>query len=78
MSCMRAVAISMLVLVSGLLGQIVGPLIVGALDDVLRSTLGQSAVRYSLLLIPCCTACAALAFWTAGRYFQECKVRAWE
>jgi MFS family permease len=75
---MRAVAISMLVLVSGLLGQIVGPLIVGLLDDALQSALGQSAVRYSLLVVACCTVCAALAFWSASRYFEESKTRALE
>jgi hypothetical protein len=73
---MRAVAISMLVLVSGLLGQIVGPLLVGALDDRLQPMLGESAVRYSLLLVVLCTTGAGLVFFAAIPHFAADKRRA--
>ena len=45
---MRAVAIALLVLASGLLGQVVGPFLVGFLNDRLAASLGSGAVRYSL------------------------------
>jgi len=69
---MRAVAISMLVLVSGLLGQIAGPLLVGVLDDRLHASLGDTDVRYSLLLVALCQAAASLAFAAAiGRFVND-------
>jgi predicted MFS family arabinose efflux permease len=73
---MRAVAISMLVLTSGLLGQIVGPLLVGVLDDRLLATLGASAVRYSLLIVALCMAGASLAFFAAVASFEHDRERA--
>lgn len=73
---MRAVAISMLVLVSGLLGQIAGPLLVGWLDDRLHASLGNSAVRYSLLLVAVCLFSASLAFFSAIAYYAPDRERA--
>lgn len=73
---MRSVAISMLVLASGLLGQIVGPLLVGMLDDWLNAALGDAAVRYSLLLVAVCLAGASLAFLAAIRSFEADRQRA--
>ena len=73
---MRAVAISMLVLVSGLLGQIAGPLLVGLLDDQLHASLGNSAVRYSLLLVAACLFAASLAFFSAIGHFARDRERA--
>jgi MFS family permease len=73
---MRAVAISMLVLASGLLGQIVGPLLVGVLNDHLDASLGGSAVRYSLLLVAICLAGASLAFFAASAYLPTDEQRA--
>jgi MFS family permease len=73
---MRAVAISMLVLSSGLLGQIAGPLLVGILDDKLHAHFGDSAVRYSLLLVALCLASASLSFGAAIISFAQDKQRA--
>lgn len=73
---MRAVAISMLVLASGLLGQIIGPLLVGVLNDRLQQSLGDSAVRYSLLLVAFCLSAASFAFIAAVSYFSKDKQRA--
>jgi MFS family permease len=73
---MRAVAIAMLVLTSGLLGQVVGPLAVGMLDDRLQASLGNSAVRYSLLLVACCAVGGGIAFSAAVRYFERDRLRA--
>jgi len=73
---MRAVAISMLVLASGLLGQIIGPLLIGMLNDHLQPSLGESAVRYSLLLVAFCLSAASLAFFAATSYFTNDRQRA--
>lgn len=73
---MRAVAISMLVLVSGLIGQIAGPLLVGVLDDWLEAPLGDLAVRYSLLVVAVCLVGASLAFLGATGSFLRDKKRA--
>ena len=73
---MRAIAISMLVLASGLLGQILGPLLVGVLNDHLYASLGDSAVRYSLLLVAVCLAGAGFAFFAAITHYTKDKQRA--
>ena len=73
---MRAVAISMLVLASGLLGQIAGPLLIGVLDDRLHTALGDSAVRYSLLLVAFCLAGASFSFFAAMGSFAQDRRRA--
>jgi len=73
---MRAIAISMLVLASGLLGQILGPLLVGVLNDHLYASLGDSAVRYSLLLVAVCLAGAGFAFLAAITPYTKDKQRA--
>lgn len=73
---MRAVAISMLVLVSGLLGQIAGPLLVGLLDDRLHAAFGDSAVRYSLLFVAVCLVGASFAFFSAIGHFVRDRQRA--
>ena len=60
---MRATAVAIKVLVSGLLGQIVGPLAVGGLTDLLAPHHGEQAIRYSMLAVVfCCIAGAALFF----------------
>lgn len=64
---MRALAISLLVLSSGLVGQALGPLFIGLLSDQLRAEYGPLALRYSLLSLPVCAALAGLSFWGAGR-----------
>ncbi len=73
---MRAVAISMLVLVSSLIGQVAGPLLVGMLDDRLHAALGDFAVRYSLLFVAFSMAAAGVAFFAAIRHLGAGKSRA--
>jgi len=73
---MRAVAIALLVLSSGLLGQILGPLLVGVLNDRLRPLLGGASIRYSLLLVSACATGAAVAFWWAARALRADRARA--
>lgn len=73
---MRAVAVSMMVLVASLLGQVLGPLLVGILNDRLHASLGDSAVRYSLLLVAVCAVAAAAAFAGAVRFVEHDRLRA--
>jgi MFS family permease len=73
---MRAVAIALLVLSSGLLGQIVGPLLVGVLNDHLYAALGSVSIRYSLLLVAGCAAAAGLSLWWAARALRADRLRA--
>ncbi len=73
---MRAVAISILVLFASLLGQVIGPLLVGFLNDRLQPIVGDTAVRYSLLVIAGCALAAGLSFWAAMRFFEQDARRA--
>jgi MFS family permease len=65
---MRAVSVSIIVLFTGLVGQIFGPLVVGMLSDALAASQGANAIRYSLLVMPSCTLLGALCFLMASRY----------
>lgn len=65
---MRAVSVSIVVLFTGLVGQIFGPLVVGMLSDALAASHGANAIRYSLLVMPTCTLLGALCFLMACRY----------
>jgi MFS family permease len=73
---MRAVAVSVLLLCASLLGQGLGPLLVGALNDMLRPTLGDVGIRYSLLVSALCSIVGGLAFWTAIRFMERDVKRA--
>ena len=72
---MRAVAISLLVLSSSLLGQAVGPLLVGFLNDHLGAQLGESAIRYSLLLVAACGIGAGVSFLAAAGFVARDRLR---
>jgi MFS family permease len=65
---MRAVSISIMVLFTGLVGQIFGPLIVGMLSDALAASQGVNAIRYSMLVVALCTLLGGTCFLMASRY----------
>jgi MFS family permease len=65
---MRAVAVSITVLFTGLIGQIFGPLVVGMLSDALNASHGTNAIRYSLLVVALSTLLGGLCFLMAARY----------
>ncbi len=73
---MRAVGISILVFTTGILGQIVGPFLVGLLNDLLNPTYGDDAIRYSLLVIAGCGVGGALSFTAAAHYLEADTRRA--
>ena len=66
---MRALAISIVLFCAALLGQVVGPLAVGALNDSLHASIGDDAIRYSLLIIAVTPVLAGLCFWAAASYY---------
>lgn len=70
-SRMRAVAIAAIVLFSGLLGQAMGPLVVGMLNDHLAASVGETAIRYSMLVIAVTAGLAGLAIFLAGRHLDH-------
>ena len=67
---MRAVAISILVLFASLLGQVIGPVLVGVLNDQLQPVVGDTAIRYSLLVIAASALAAGVSFWAAIRFLE--------
>jgi len=75
---MRAVASSVIVFFAGLVGQVIGPLLIGALNDRLSVTYGEAAIRYSLLIVALCSVAAGISFWIAARYFETGMRRAIE
>jgi predicted MFS family arabinose efflux permease len=64
---MRALATSIILLISTCFGQGVGPLAVGMINDALKDTYGADAVRYSLLSAALTTTLGALLFAFAAR-----------
>lgn len=73
---MRAVAIATLLLCSALLGQAIGPLLVGAINDALAPTLGALAIRYSMLILAATALLAGFAILVAGRWLQDQDLKA--
>jgi MFS family permease len=75
---MRAMAIALLIFCASLLGQVCGPLAVGAITDALQPTLGQEAIRYSLLIIAVTPVLAGVCFWAAASSYANDMERAGE
>jgi MFS family permease len=73
---MRAVATAILLVFASLLSQAVGPVAVGALNDLLAPTHGELAIRYSLLLLAVTAVGGGIMFWCAGRHAEKDVARA--
>lgn len=67
---MRALASATLLLFINLIGLGCGPQFVGILNDLMAPSFGDTAIRYSLLMIKVATAAAALLYWLAARSIQ--------
>ena len=67
---MRALASAIILLSATCFGQGVGPLVVGAFNDVLKPDFGAQAVRYSLLSTAVTTMLGALLFVVAARWIR--------
>lgn len=73
---MRATATAIVLLCSSLLGQIIGPLLVGWLNDRLARFYGGFAIRYSMLAEVICVAAAGASFLAAARTLDADSRRA--
>jgi MFS family permease len=75
---MRAVAISIIAFTTGILGQVVGPVLVGFLNDSLAPAYGDEAIRYSMLVIAGCGLLGGLSFVGAAWFLDADTRRAAE
>ena len=66
-SDMRATVVATFLLIANLVGQIVGPLLVGYLNDLLYASMGVGAIRIGLVAGALCAACGGFAFLIASR-----------
>jgi len=73
---MRSVAISFSLLCSTLLGQFVGPVLIGGINDWLSVGYGPLAVRYSLGVVILCAVIAGFCFFMAARHIGRDTARA--
>lgn len=64
---MKTVAAALGIFFTGLVGQIIGPLMVGALNDYLAPVYGDHAIRYSMLSVAVCSVLGGLCFIWAGK-----------
>jgi MFS family permease len=67
---MRAFAAATLFMIGTIIGSGVGPLLIGALNDMLEPGHGELAIRYSLLCVSASTMIAALFYIWAGRHVK--------
>ena len=72
---MRAVAISILALTTGIIG-LLGPFLVGLMNDTLHPVYSEASIRYSLLVIGACGAAGGLCFLGAAHYLEADTARA--
>src|SRR5690348_12787372 len=68
---MRALASAFVLLTATCFGQGDGPLVVGMINDALKATYGNDAVRYSLLSAAVTTMLGALLFAWAARFIRK-------
>jgi hypothetical protein len=64
---MRAMSTAIFIVLGSFVGQFIGPLWVGVMNDATRAQFGEQAIRYSLLVGPACAVFAGLIIWTAAR-----------
>jgi len=68
---MRATITALLLLFSSLVGQVIGPLMIGWLNDRLAPTLGDLAIRYSMLVVVLCAFLSGLCLLAASRTLAD-------
>lgn len=75
---MRAMATAVFLLFANLVGQVLGPLGVGYLNDLLNGRYGSLAIRHSMLLEASAALAAGILFWLAARWSVDDARRALE
>lgn len=73
---MRATASAILLFVLNMVGLGLGPVLVGAMNDQIFAAEGETAIRYSLLVMGLLGGCASVIFWLASKYLQRDLARA--
>lgn len=71
---MRATGSSLYFLGFNLIGQSLGPVAIGALNEGLHTAFGDAAIRYSLLLAPACLSLAAASLFGLSGAFKRPSV----
>jgi MFS family permease len=74
---LRATLTALVSLFGTLIGGVLGPIVFGLINDVLKRTYGDESLRFTLLLAPCLLVVAGLLFLVSARTFEE-DVRAAE
>jgi MFS family permease len=69
----KTVAVAINIFFTGLIGQIIGPLMVGVLNDYLAPSYGDLAIRYSMLTVAACTLLGGLCFLWAGHLAHKAE-----
>lgn len=67
----RATALSVVMLLTNLIGMGVGPLVVGMASDMLMPLLGEESLRYAMQIMSLAALWAAYHFWCAARTIKE-------
>jgi len=70
---MRSVAIALFLLVSNLLGQSIGPVVAGAISDMLHPTQGSEAIRYAMTTAILAAVLASGFCFAAGHFLSRAK-----
>jgi MFS family permease len=74
---MRAVAVAVFLFMVNLIGQTVGPIGMGLMNDIMSHVYGVDAIRYSMLWFGLLAGCGAAVFmWVAARYLVRDTERA--
>jgi MFS family permease len=63
---------------SSLVGQVIGPFLIGLLNDLLEPRFGDVAIRYSMLILAVTAVIAGLLFWLAAKTIEADTLRASE
>jgi len=73
---MRALSVSMNLLFATVMGQLLGPSLIGRLNDALAPRFGDLAIRYSMGVLVLCSVLGGLCFFAAGWFVERDMRRA--
>lgn len=73
---MRALSVSINLLFATVAGQILGPSLIGRLNDALAPRFGDMAIRYSMSVLILCSILGGLCFFAAGWFVERDMRRA--
>ncbi len=73
---MRSTSIAFNLLTTTVVGQLLGPILIGAANDALQARYGDMAVRYSLLIAIACCALGAFSYFMSGFFIKHDAERA--